>query len=110
MKKQIVHIIEMLRNINTDIGTLADYVHDSICKDITIANMEDTIKHQDKIINDLINNIYGQDTSLQAVLVVPYRGKPKLFKDGKRLDTESMTSFDIDWAYDRAVDITVRNE
>lgn len=54
MKKQIIHIIEMLRNINTDISTLADYVHDSICKDITIANMEDTIKHQDKIINDLI--------------------------------------------------------
>ena len=38
------------------------------------------------------------------------KGKPKLFKDGKRLDSESMTSFDIDWACDRAVDITVRNE
>ena len=110
MKKQIIHIIEMLRNINTNICALADYVLDSTCKDRTIANMTDTIKQQDKIINDLINNIYGRDTSLQAVLVVPYRGKPKLFKDGKRLDTKSMTSFDIDWACDRAVDITVRNE
>jgi hypothetical protein len=43
-------------------------------------------------------------------MIKPYREKPILIKDGKRIDNENMTSFDIDWGCDRKIEINVRNE
>ena len=78
--------------------------------DKIINDQSETIKMQNKIINDLINNIYSQDTSLEAVMIKSYRSNPVIYKDGKRLDTDRMTSFDINWNYDSRIDISVRSE
>lgn len=74
------------------------------------SDLHKIIAEQNKIINDLINNIYSQDTSLETVMIIPYRGNPKLFKDGKRLDTDKMTGFDINWSWDGRAEVTVRND
>ena len=97
------NLIDELRLINRDIRNIQS-------RDSIISDQADTIKRQNKIIDDLINNIYTQDTSLEAVMIKPYRKAPKIFKNGKRLDSENMTSFDIDWNYDSRIDISVRNE
>ena len=78
--------------------------------DAVIEGLMDTINMQEKVIDSLINKTYAQDTSLQVVLIKPYRGKPRLYKDGKRLDTDNMTGFDIDWKWDRETEVTVRSE
>lgn len=68
------------------------------------------IMERDKLINDIIHNIYAQDTSLQLVVMKPYRGKAVVYKDGKRLDTESTTSIDVLIDELGRVEATVRNE
>lgn len=96
--------------ILNDLAKIDRHISDTFNKDQLINDQSETIKRQNKIINDLINNIYSQDTSLEAVMIKPYRSKPVIYKDGKRLDTDKMTSFDIDWSYDSRIDISVRNE
>lgn len=110
--------MKIFDKIMTELGTLrANTV--SITNDTTSINryidkiindQSETIRMQNKIINDLINNIYSQDTSLEAVMIKPYRSNPVIYKDGKRLDTETMTNFCIDWDYDSRIDISVRSE
>lgn len=78
--------------------------------DSVIDELTNIISMQEKVIDSLINNNYANDTSLQAVLIKPYRGKPRLYKDGERLDTDSMTRFDIEWRWDAGIDVTVINE
>ena len=78
--------------------------------DAVIDELTNIINTQGKVIENLIDKTYAQDTSLQAVLIKPYRGNPRLYKDGKRLDTNSMTGFDISWNWDREIEVTVRNE
>ena len=34
----------------------------------------------------------------------------QLIKNGEVISTDNMTSFDVDWAYDRRTDVTVRGE
>lgn len=96
--------------IMNDITRIDRNIDKMSSRDKLISDQAETIKRQNKIINDLINNIYSQDTSLEAVMIKPYRSKPVIYKDGKRLDTDKMTSFDIDWSYDSRIDISVRNE
>lgn len=47
---------------------------------------------------------------MECMVFVPYRGKPVVIKNGEVVSTDNMTSFDIDWAYDRRTDVTVRGE
>lgn len=53
------------------------------------------------------NNYNNQ---IEVAVFVPYRGTHYVFKDGKKVSTDHMTSFDIDWAYDRKTEVTVRSE
>lgn len=93
----------LLGAINRNIGNMQN-------RDKLINDQAKTIENQIKIINDLINNIYSQDTSLEAVMIKPYRSKPVIYKDGKKISTDTMTGFDIDWSYDSRIDISVRSE
>lgn len=72
--------------------------------------MNDVFLEKDKLINDIIHNIYEQDTSLQLVVMKPYRGKTIVYKDGKRLDMESTTGVDICVDELGHVDATIRSE
>lgn len=81
--------------------------------DRSAASMEElvkVIKQKDKLISDIIHNIYSQDTSLQLAVLKPYRSKAIVYKDGKRLDTTSTTSVDICIDECGHVDATIRNE
>lgn len=42
------------------------------------------------------------------MVFVPYRGKPVVIKNGEVVSTDNMTSFDVDWAYDRRTDVSKR--
>ena len=70
----------------------------------------ENLKRKDKLIDDIIHNIYSQDTSLQLVVMKPYRGKTVVYKDGKRLDTENTTGVDVCIDELGHVDATIRNE
>jgi hypothetical protein len=76
----------------------------------TINRQSETIVRQAKIIDDLIKGCYGKSDSIEAVMIKPYREKPVIYKDGEKISTDKMTSFDIDWSNDSKIDISVRNE
>jgi hypothetical protein len=69
----------------------------------------ETTKRLADIIESLINDKFTTK-DFEAVMIKPYREKPILIKDGKRIDNENMTSFDIDWGWDRRIEMNVRNE
>lgn len=84
------------------------------------------LKHYEEEIDSLRRNLNTQtelnrqlmtssfennnNNQIEVAVFVPYRGKPYIFKDGKEVSTGHMTSFDIDWAYDRKTEVTVRSE
>ena len=84
------------------------------------------LKHYEEEINSLRRNLniqtelYQQlmtssfennnNNQIEVAVFIPYRGKPYVFKDGKKVSTDHMTSFDVDWAYDRKTEVTVRSE
>lgn len=103
LKTNVTGILNNIASLDRNITNISK-------RDKTINDLSEVIHEQNKIINDLINNIYSQDTSLEAVMIKPYRGNPVLYKDGKRLDTDRMTSFYIDWSYNSRIDISVRSE
>lgn len=51
-----------------------------------------------------------KNNQIEVAVFIPYRGIPYVFKDGKKVSTDHMTSFDVDWAYDRKTEVTVRSE
>jgi hypothetical protein len=61
-----------------------------------------------RIIESIINDKFTTN-DFEAVMIKPCREKPILVKDGKRIDTENITSFDIDWSFDSRINITVTN-
>jgi hypothetical protein len=69
----------------------------------------ETTKRLADIIESLTNDKFTTK-DFEAVMIKPYREKPVLIKDGKRIDSETMTSFDIDWGWDRRIEMNVRNE
>lgn len=103
-------IDEMGEEIKTAKNILREMFRAKNKNDAVIDELTNIINTQGKVIENLIDKTYAQDTSLQVVLIKPYRGKPRLYKDGKRLDTSGMTGFDISWNWDRETEVTVRNE
>lgn len=69
---------------------------------------KDIIDEQNKIIQNMLKSQLTKD--FECIVYVPYRGKPVVIKNGEVVSTDDMTSFDIDWAFDRRTDVTVRRE
>lgn len=67
------------------------------------------IEKQNLILGDILKGYKTNDT-FECVVFVPYRGKPVVIKNGEVVSTDDMTSFDVDWAFDRRTDVTVRRE
>lgn len=65
---------------------------------------------KEKINYSLLTGNFENNDACELFILKPYRGKPAIIKDGKRLDTERMTAFDVDWAIDRIIEVTIRNE
>ena len=69
---------------------------------------KDIINEQDKIIQDMLKNQPSKD--FECIVYVPYRDKPVVIKNGEVVSTDDMTSFNVDWAFNRRTDVTVRRE
>ena len=67
------------------------------------------IEKQNLLLGDILKG-YKRDDTFECVVFVPYRGKPVVIKNGEVVSTDDMTSFDVDWAFDRRTDVTVRRE
>ena len=75
-----------------------------------IEKLSEALMCQTQQMNTLLNHHYENDKTLEAVVFVPYRGKPIIYKDGKLLTTDTMTRFTVDWSFDSRTEITVNNE
>lgn len=78
-------------------------------KENTTEKLTETIFNQQKVIEDLYK-CYANSKEYECIVFVPYRGKPVVIKNGEILTTKRTTSFDIDWAYDRSTEVTIRND
>lgn len=78
-------------------------------KEDTTEKLTETIFNQQKMIEDLYK-CYANSKEYECIVFVPYRGKPVVIKDGEILSTKRTTGFDIDWAWDRSTEVTIRND
>lgn len=119
--KTLDKILEELDNIK---NTLDDMNHRNDCflknlenrfenrfRDISmdLSKYKDIIQEQDRIIQSLFKT-QANNRDMECMVFVPYRGKPVVIKNGEVVSTDNMTSFDVDWAYDRRTEVTVRGE
>ena len=119
---------KILQEIVQEIGELRkqiDGLYDAITND-AITKRSYVLKHYEEEIDSLRKSLNVQtelnrqlmtssfennhNNQIEVAVFVPYRGTPYVFKDGKKVSTDHMTSFDVDWAYDRKTEVTVRSE
>lgn len=108
--KTFDRIFNAIFSLNDNILHLIDCYkreHDDVIR--TYNNYRDIIQEQDRIIQSLLKS-QTNNKDMECMVFVPYRGKPVVIKNGEVVSTDSMTSFDVDWAYDRRTDVTVRGE
>ena len=108
--KTLNKILETLEKIKTDIRFLSEASH-SRYLDVSknLSEYKAIIEQQDRILQEIFKS-YANNKDMECMVFVPYRGKPVVIKNGEVVSTDSMTSFDVDWAYDRRTDVTVRGE
>lgn len=104
LKQMLNEVHLLIKNLNTWMNNLSNN-HRNIDK------LQEAIVIQSNFLEQVITNTYEDDNGqFAAVALVPYRGKPILFKNGKRINSDTVTSFDLDWSNDGNLDITTRNE
>ena len=77
-----------------------------------IDNLRRNLNIQTELYQQLMTSSFenNNNNQIEVAVFVPYRGTPYVYKDGKKVSTDHMTSFDIDWANDRRTEVTVRSE
>lgn len=103
----------IIKNIVNQADRLANYiVHiDETKKDVMIKELTKNLNNQTELIKQLINNKFEDDNAkYDTVVLIPYRGKPSVFKDGKRISTDKANSFTVNWATDSKTEVNVYNE
>ena len=108
--KTLSKILETLEKIKTDIRFLSEASH-SRYLDVSknLSEYKAIIEQQDRILQAIFKS-YANNEDMECMVFVPYRGKPVVIKNGEVVSTDNMTSFDVDWAYDRRTEVTVRVE
>ena len=103
-------ILEILEDIKTDIRFLSEASH-SRYLDVSknLSEYKAIIEQQDRILQAIFKS-YANNEDMECMVFVPYRGKPVVIKNGEVVSTDNMTSFDVDWSYDRRTEVTVRGE
>lgn len=77
----------------------------------TLDHLADSLNCQARLYEQTLSEKYEDDNNkYEAVILVPYRGKPLVYKDGKKVSTDTMSSFDIGWSFDSKTEVTIRNE
>ena len=113
----------MFKKILQEIGELRkqiDGLYDAITKrsyilkhyEEEIDSLRKSLNVQTELNRQLMTSSFenNHNNQIEVAVFVPYRGTPYVFKDGKKVSTDHMTSFDIDWSYDRKTEVTVRSE
>ena len=107
MFDRIFDAISILNNNITHLINCYKSEHDDVIR--TYNHYNDIIQEQDRIIQSLLTS-QTNNKEMECMVFVPYRGKPVVIKNGEVVSTDNMTSFDVDWAYDRRTEVTVRGE
>ena len=103
-------ILEILEDIKTDIRFVSKASHsDYLDISKNLSEYKAIIEQQDRIIQSLLTS-QTNNKEMECMVFVPYRGKLVVIKNGEVVSTDNMTSFDVDWAYDRRTEVTVRGE
>ena len=103
-------ILEILEDIKTDIRFVSKASHsDYLDISKNLSEYKAIIEQQDRIIQSLLTS-QTNNKEMECMVFVLYRGKPVVIKNGEVVSTDNMTSFDVDWAYDRRTEVTVRGE
>lgn len=77
----------------------------------TLDYLADSLDCQARLYEQTLSEKYEDDNNkYEAVILVPYRGKPLVYKDGKKVSTDTMSGFDIGWSFDSKTEVTIRNE
>ena len=109
-KKILNEISKTKQEVYEYLTSIYNAIYDKKRSDKNIELLTETIHKQSKMIDEILTNTYENDTQFEAVVFVPYRGKPYIFKDGKRVGFDSMTGFNVDWNCDRKTELTIRND
>lgn len=112
MFKKILNKIEDLsRILDTRCQCIAEELKKTRNNEGNVTSLAESLKYYAGLSNQVITGSYENDNNtFEAVVFIPYRGKPLVFKDGKKISTDDMTSFDVDWSFDRKTEVTIRNE
>ena len=112
MIKKIIKAIENAEErTREDLDIIYGRVSESNSKDDTIQKLSVTVNHQSNLLEQIINNKFESDnTELDTVVLIPYRGKPYVYKDGQRINTDKASSFNVNWATDSKTEVNVYNE
>ena len=108
-------ILEAIKDVKSDMGVYYREISkgfiDTRIEKKTLDSLADSLQYYANLYNQTISaNYEDKDNAFEAVVFVPYRGKPVVIKNGEILTTKRTTSFDIDWAYDRSTEVTIRND
>lgn len=103
-----------LKEIKTNadiINRIYELIRDTRTQNNTIETLANTNRNQAKIINQLYNEKFGEeDTRFDTVVLIPYRGKPKVYKDGQKIHTDKANSLTVNWASDSRTEVNVYND
>lgn len=77
----------------------------------TLDDLVGSLNYQSRLYEQTLSEKYEDDNNkYEAVILVPYRGKPLVYKDGKKVSTDTMSSFDVGWSFDSKTEVTIRND
>lgn len=112
MFKKILNEINILRNdMVTELKVISEVISNTIKKDNSIKELTEALNWQSRLLDQFLNNAFENDnTELDTVVLIPYRGKPYVFKDGQRINTDKASSFNVNWSTDSKTEVNVYNE
>ena len=109
-------ILQEIGELRKQIDDLYNAINNESCKlkryERIIDSLKESLNVQGELNQQLITGSFenNNNNQIEVAVFIPYRGMPYVFKDGKKVSTDNMTSFDVDWAYDRRTEVTVRSE
>lgn len=113
MFKKTLQEIEELRKL---IINLYNIINNELCKlkryEGIVNSLKESLNVQNELNQQLMTSSFenNNNNQIEVAVFIPYRGMPYVFKDGKKVSTDNMTSFDVDWVCDRKTEVTVRSE
>ena len=108
-------ILEAIKDVKSDMSVYYREISkgfvDARIERRTVEELSETLKYYANLYNQIMSEKYeNDDNAFEAVVFVPYRGNPLVFKDGKKISTDTMSGFDVDWSWDRKTEVTIRND